>query len=161
MKMRILLPLIASASLVIAPVSAVYAVNAKTEVQLQKLSPMVKSVSISLKGSELEREALQTIASMVDQMLDNSKIGTVNIPVNSNPSTLTDVPTLQRLNVVIQADAPDSKGSPYAVAVTIQDAENADASQLRSFAYYPNQQSLFYEQLHTFLTETLDLQPIS
>lgn len=161
MKLHLLLPLITTASLVIASVNPVYAVNAKTEVQLQKMSPMVKTISIALKGSEYEQETLQTIANMVNQMLDNTKIGTVNVPVNHNPTASTEIPTLQRLSMVIQADAPDAENAPHAVTVTIQDETQTDGGQVQSFAYYPEQHTFFYQQLQRFLTQTLDLKPIS
>ncbi|RKZ42734.1 MAG: hypothetical protein DRQ49_00910 [Gammaproteobacteria bacterium] len=132
--------------------------SAATEIELTNRSPSVKSVAVKLKGTEREKEALDTLGSLVQDILSHAKLGVVKLPKADNFSPISVKGTAQKLEIVIDVKAAFEVGQPYKVSLTLQEAGSQGMPAF--FDYSANAQDKIRQQLEEYLTERLDLQPI-
>lgn len=142
-------------------------VRAADEIQLQKLTPTVKSFSITLDGTEYEKAVLSNIQNMVSQIFRNSRIGMVPaVAVQGEPMVDPDIKVYEHLEIFINAKAPMSPerpdqvlaGEPYKVNVTLREA-GTEGGTPKAFDYLTSDPTPFYNLLKAYLVKELRLQP--
>jgi|GEM_PF-883613 len=148
-----------TATLASATPEEVLRINPEEEVQLKQLTPSVKSIRFKLEGTEREQDALDNIHSMVKKILDNSKLGTVSVPVAGEPIVTSATKNYENLEVVINVKSPKVKGQPYLVGLTLQ--EMGAQGRPHYFDYMPTMPEDIQQQLKRFLTKALNLKPKS
>jgi hypothetical protein len=131
--------------------------SAKNEVELANITPSVKNVSIQLKGTEREKNELETIRAIVQKILDSSKLGVVSLPVPDASSLTPDSMTVENLEIVISVKSPAEENQPYEVGLTLQEEDGQGTPEY--FEFWPTKPEKIAHELKDYLTETLQLQP--
>ncbi|BAP56408.1 hypothetical protein THII_2111 [Thioploca ingrica] len=127
------------------------------EIQLKNMSPTVKHIAIKLQGTEREKEELEEVQTMINQILNSSKLDVVRIPVPNEPVTTPAIKVYENLEIVIGIKSPDQVNQAYQVNITLQ--EQGSPVEARLFEYYPHDNQKFFNELKAYLTEHLNLQP--
>ncbi len=131
--------------------------SSETEIQLKNMTPSVKSISIKLKGTEREQEVLDNVHGMVNDILKESKLGIVRVPVAGTPIATPVLKVYENLEIVIGAKSPKKEGKPYQVGITLQ--EKGTQGKPQYFDYKPDDWWFFLKKLKKYLTKELNLQP--
>lgn len=131
------------------------AVTARGEVQLQNVSPSVKTVSVRLQGSETNQTILQTLQTMVLDILNQSKLSVERIAVKKAPTPA--VPVYENLEIVIGITSAEGQNQPHRVSITLQELGTEGEPQF--FDFDPNDAQGFSQALYVYLAERLNLQP--
>jgi hypothetical protein len=131
--------------------------SSDTEIQLKNMTPSVKSISIRLQGTEREKEVLDTVHGMVNDIFNESKLGIVRVPVAGTPMTTPAIKVYDHLEIVISAKSPEKKKQPYQVGITLQ--EKGEHGKTQYFNYKQDDWWFFLKKLKKYLTKELDLQP--
>ena len=127
------------------------------EVQLKNMSPAIKHIAIRLQGTEREKEELEEVQTMVNQILNSSKLEVVRIPVPNEPVTTPAIKVYENLEIVIGIKSPTQVNPAYQVSITLQEKGFSEEAQL--FEYYPQDNQKFFDELKAYLTKHLNLQP--
>lgn len=127
------------------------------EIQLKNMSPAVKHIAIKLQGTEREKEELEEVQTMINQILNSSKLDVVRIPVPNEPVTTPAIKVYENLEIVIGIKSPVQVNQAYQVNITLQ--EQGSPVESRLFEYYPRDNQKFFNELKAYLTEHLNLQP--
>jgi len=131
--------------------------SSETEIQLKNMTPSVKSISIKLKGTEREQEVLDNVHGMVNDILKESKLGIVRVPVAGTPIATPVLKVYENLEIVIGAKSPKKEGKPYQVGITLQ--EKGTQGKTQYFDYKADDWFFFLKKLKKYLTKELNLQP--
>jgi hypothetical protein len=126
------------------------------EVQLKNMSPTIKHIAIKLQGTEREKEELEEVQTMVNQILTSSKLEVVRIPVPNEPVSTPAIKVYENLEIVIGIKSPTQVNPAYQVSITLQEQGYAGDAQL--FEYYPQDNQKFFDELKAYLTKHLNLQ---
>jgi hypothetical protein len=129
------------------------------EIQLKNMSPAIKHIAIKLQGTEREKEELEEVQMMVNDILNSSKLEVVRIPVSNEPITTPAIKVYENLEIVIDIKSPTQVDQAYQVSITLQ--EQGSPGEIRVFKYYPHDNQKFFNELKAYLTEHLNLQPQS
>ena len=129
----------------------------ETEVQLKNMSPAIKHIAIKLQGTEREKEELEQVQTMVNDILNSSKLEVVRVPVSNEPITTPAIKVYENLEIVIGIKSPTQVNPAYQVSITLQ--EQGYPREARLFEYYPQNNQKFFDELKAYLTEHLNLQP--
>jgi len=127
------------------------------EIQLKNMSPAVKHIAIKLQGTEREKEELEEVQTMINKILNSSKLDVVRIPVPNEPVTTPAIKVYENLEIVISIKSPAQVNQAYQVSITLQ--EQGSPVETRLFEYYPHDNQKFFDKLKAYLTEHLNLQP--
>jgi nitrogen regulatory protein PII-like uncharacterized protein len=127
------------------------------EVQLKNMSPAIKHIAIKLQGTEREKEELEEVQTMVNQILNSSKLEVVRIPVPNEPVNTPAIKVYENLEIVIGIKSPIQVDLAYQVSITLQ--EQGYSGNARLFEYYPQDNQKFFDELKAYLTKHLNLQP--
>ena len=127
------------------------------EIQLKNMSPAIKHIAIKLQGTEREKEELEEVQTMINQILNSSKLDVVRIPVPNEPVTTPAIKVYENLEIVIGIKSPVQVNQAYQVNITLQ--EQGSPVESRLFEYYPHDNQKFFNELKAYLTEHLNLQP--
>ncbi len=131
--------------------------SSDTEIQLKNMTPSVKSISIKLQGTEREKEVLDTVHGMVNDIFKESKLGIVRVPVAGTPMTTPALKVYEHLEIVISAKSPEKEKEPYQVGITLQ--EKGEHGKTQYFDYKQDDWWFFLKKLKKYLTKELNLQP--
>lgn len=126
------------------------------EVQLKNMSPAIKHIAIKLQGTEREKEELEEVQTMVNQILTSSKLEVVRIPVPNEPVNTPAIKVYENLEIVIGIKSPTQVNLAYQVSITLQ--EQGSFGNARLFEYYPQENQKFFDELKAYLTKHLNLQ---
>ncbi|EIJ42592.1 hypothetical protein BegalDRAFT_1714 [Beggiatoa alba B18LD] len=132
-------------------------VSGKNEVQLQNVSPSVKSINIKTQGSVLVQEQLNTVSDMVRSTIHNSKLRVERAMVSGDMNVVSGAKVYENLEIVVAVERPESDGKPYKVGITLQEAGASGTPEL--FDYYPEKADVFKTSLEAYLMKNLDLRP--
>jgi hypothetical protein len=127
------------------------------EIQLKNMSPAVKHIAIKLQGTEREKEELEEVQTMINKILNSSKLDVVRIPVPNEPVTTPAIKVYENLEIVIGIKSPAQVNQAYQVSITLK--EQGSPVEARLFEYYPHDNQKFFDELKAYLTEHLNLQP--
>lgn len=127
------------------------------EIQLKNMSPAIKHIAIKLQGTEREKEELEEVQTMINQILNSSKLDVVRIPVPNEPVTTPAIKVYENFEIVIGIKSPAQVNQAYQVNITLQEQGSPVEAQL--FEYYPHDNQKFFNELKAYLTEHLNLQP--
>jgi hypothetical protein len=134
-------------------------ISLNQELQLKNLTPVIKEFSIKLRGTEREKEELDTVYTMVNDILNSSRLGVVRVPVDNEPKTTPILKTYENLEIVIGMKSPETKEQPYQVRITLHEKGTEEVGESQSFKYQPEDWEPFFNELKAFLTKHLNLQP--
>lgn len=129
--------------------------NAAKEVQLQNISPAVKTISVKLQGATREQSTLQNIQEIVVNILEEAELQVKHIPTAQAPQALPANKAFERINLLIHAIAPETPKQPYQITIVLQ--KQGEEAQSESFAYFPEDQLTFYDRLQQYLNKKLNL----
>jgi hypothetical protein len=132
-------------------------VSASTEIELTHITPTVKKVSVELQGTKREESALDTLNDMVQDILKNSKLGVVKLPVPDTYSETPEMKAAEALEIVIRASAPIQAGQLYKICLTLQEPNTQGRADC--FEDRLNNPDQTHQWLEEYLTERLNLQP--
>lgn len=127
------------------------------EIQLKNLTPPVQDIVIKLQGTEKEQAVLQTIHTMVSEILNNARIAVMRVPTTESPIVTPILRIYKHLEIIIAAQSTASETS-YKIKVILQE-KGAEKGEFKTFDYFPNQSQDFYQQLRTYLFKHMHLQP--
>lgn len=127
------------------------------EVQLKNMSPAIKHIGIKLQGTEREKDELEEVQAMVNQILNSSKLEVVRIPISNEPVNTPAIKVYENLEIVIGIKSPTQVNSAYQVSIILQ--EQGSSGDARLFEYYPQDNQKFFNELKTYLIKHLNLQP--
>ena len=133
------------------------AVSAETEIQLNQITPSFKTIAIETQGLGVTKELLDTLHSMITDIIKHAKLNVVRIAVEGEPMRAFKV--YENLVIVIQANAPRSKGEAYLVSITLQE-EGTEGGAIREFKYEERNWWYFYKNVQDYLSEELNLRAI-
>ncbi len=132
-------------------------VSAETEIQLNQITPSFKTIAIEAQGLGVTEELLDTLHSMITDIIKHAKLNVVRIPVEGEPMKAFKV--YENLLIVIQANAPRNKGEAYLVSITLQE-EGIEGGEFRQFKYQEKNWWYFYKAVQDYLSEQLNLRPM-
>ena len=132
-------------------------VSAETEIQLNQITPSFKTIAIETMGLGVTEELLDTLQSMITDIIKHAKLNVVRIPVPGEP--MRSFKVYENLVIVIQANAPRNKGEAYSVSFTLQE-EGIEGGEFREFKYQERNWWYFYKEVQAYLSEQLNLRPI-
>ena len=132
-------------------------VSAETEIQLNQITPSFKTIAIETLGLGVTEELLDTLHSMITDIIKHAKLNVVRIPVPGEP--MRSFKVYENLVIVIQANAPRNKGEAYSVSITLQE-EGTEGGKIRNFKYQEKNWWYFYKNVQDYLSEQLNLRPI-
>lgn len=152
--------LIALLSLCLASTAIAQKVTGKNEIQLQNLTPAVKSLQIKLEGSELVKSVLEDVGGMTQDIINNSRSKVEKMTVRGEPVATPYVPVFQNLQVLLKARAPavDAVEQIYTVTVQLSEAGNPSGAMSQNFAYNAAQRTNFKNVLAQYLRDKLNLE---
>ena len=134
-------------------------VSAATEIQLKQVTPSFKTITIEAIGLGVTEELIDTLHSMITDIIQHAKLNVVRIPVPGEP--MRPFKVYENLVIVIQANAPREKGQAYPVNITLKEEGTANADgETRWFKYKAENWWYFYKAVQTYLSEQLNFQPI-
>jgi len=131
----------------------------KKELQLKTLTPAIKQFSIKLRGTEREREELDTVYTMINDILNSSRLGVVRVPVDNEPVATPVLKVYENLEIIVGMKSPKVEGGAYQVHITLQEKGSGEVGESQEFEYQPEGWEPFYNALKAYLTEHLNLQP--
>lgn len=131
-------------------------VSAATEIQLKQVTPSFKTIAIEAIGLGVEEELVDTLHSMITDIIKHAKLNVVRIAVPGEP--MKPFKVYENLVIVIQANAPRDKGQPYSVSITLQ--EEGTEGEARIFEYQEKNWWYFYKEVQAYLSEQLNFKPI-
>jgi hypothetical protein len=134
-------------------------VSAATEIQLKQVTPSFKTIAIEAIGLGVTEEMINTLHSMITDIIQHAKLNVVRIPVHGEP--LRPFKVYENLVIVIQANAPREKGQAYPVSITLQEeGSKANEGETRLFQYEEKNWWYFYKAVQDYLSEQLNFRPI-
>lgn len=129
------------------------------EVQLKNLTASVKNVSVTLSGTEREQQQLNEIRDMIQNVINNSELGVVRVPVSNEPDATPVLKTFENLEIVIGVTAPLDAIQSYKVSLTLQEAGTSIKGKPEFFDYASRDKYVLYNELKSYLTKVLNLRP--
>jgi hypothetical protein len=132
-------------------------VSASTEIELTDITPTVKKVSVELQGTKREEAALDTLNGMVQDILKNSRLGVVRLPVADDYSDTPQMKAAEALEIVINASAPIQAGQAYKICLTLQEPNTQGKADC--FEDRLNNPDKTHQWLQEYLTQRMNLQP--
>mgnify|MGYP003573144404 FL=1 len=127
------------------------------EVQLKNISPVIKTISMRIRGSQRVQNVLNTVYTMVSEILSDSKLGVVRIPVLNDPVITPVMKVSEKLEIVITATSPIEEQQFYKVGITLQPEGIKGKPQW--FEYNTEDSEYFLQDLRVYLNKHLNLQP--
>lgn len=143
-------------------------ISAKNEIELRNLTPAVKSIDIRLRGSEREQQVLDDIHIMLSEILRNSRLSVIQVPVTADTVITPAIKIYENLEIIIQTRSPEKDGLPYPVKVTLQEVEAhgraslghaSPPAQHQELEYDYDNTEIFYEQLRNYISQYANLVP--
>ena len=128
------------------------------EVQLKNLTPPVKDISISLRGTEKEQPVLKTLQDMVNDIFNEARVAVVRVPTTEEPVTTPVLKVYENLEIVISAHSPSASNEPYKINIALQE-KGAEEGKFKVFDYSPDKSDELHEKLRAYLFEQVPLQP--
>jgi hypothetical protein len=128
------------------------------EVQLKNLTPPVKDISISLRGTEKEQPVLKTLQDMVNDIFNEARVAVVRVPTTEEPVTAPVLKVYENLEIVISAHSPSASNEPYKINIALQE-KGAEEGKFKVFDYSPDKSDELREKLRAYLFEQVPLQP--
>lgn len=138
-------------------------ISAKNEIELRNLTPAVKSIDIRLRGSEREQQVLDDIHIMLSEILRNSRLSVIQVPVTADTVITPAIKIYENLEIIIQTRSPEEDGLPYPVKVTLQEVDTHGhaflPAQHQELEYNYDNTDIFYEQLRNYISQYANLVP--
>jgi hypothetical protein len=131
--------------------------SSNKEMQLKNISPVIKTISVRIRGTQRVQDVLNTVYTMVSDILSSSKLGVVRIPVFNDPVITPVVKVSEKLEIVITATSPIEEQQFYKIGITLQ-PEGAEGKP-QWFEYNTEDSEYFLQDLRVYLTRELNLQP--
>ncbi len=143
------------------PISAIagYEVkNIEAVTEIEPIVPVVKSVTVKKLNGSSEDEQLMfaTLQGMIQDILDNSKLGVVKFSVDTSSNPVKHI--VEHLEIVIGGKISDTAEQPNQFSITLQEVGTKGSANF--FDYTPDSPDQIYQDVKDYLTSRLNLQPI-
>jgi hypothetical protein len=133
-------------------------VSAATEIQLKKVTPSFKTITIEAMGLGVTKELIDTLHSMITDIIKHAKLNVVRIAVHEEP--IRPFKVYENLVIVIQVNASRGKAQPYLVRITLQEeGREVTEGETRTFEYDENNWWYFYKAVQDYLSGQLNFRP--
>ncbi len=139
------------------PVKEPQGISSQTEIQLKKISPAIKTISIESQGIRVEEKVLDNLQAIVTEIIENARLGMVRIPVTQAPTITPDIKLYENTKIMISVAVPSQESQAYQVNITLQEVGTQKA-QIQVFDYDPKNWKHFYTNMKVYLTMQLNLQ---